>query len=218
MSDLLKKLNVLVRSSINDVLGEDWAVGAPRRRPLTPEKLGKDIDREIASLRQRINDALAYEDELQARVRSLQNETTRLDQQADQAVVSANDMAARAAVEQLQRAQQRLRMAESDLHEHQVVTQELIQRVNMLEAAVADTRRAQDQHQQPVSAPPAEPSEAARLPSLSDVLKEAREKIAQMGDMIATQSELAAPQPNDLPDEPAVEDDLAARRQRLSKK
>jgi hypothetical protein len=38
-------------------------------------------------------------------------------------------------------------MAEADLREHQLVTQELIQRVNTLEAAVADARRAQEERE-----------------------------------------------------------------------
>src|SRR5215213_8718878 len=135
MSDLFKKLNILVKSSLNDLIGDP---GSTRRRPLTPAHLGKDIDREIAALRQRINEALDYEDGLKQRVQQLQDEVTRLDQQADGAVASGNDDNARYLVEQMQRAQQRLTMAEADLRDHRLVTQELITRVNTLDAAVAD--------------------------------------------------------------------------------
>lgn len=231
MNDLFKKLNVLVRASINDVLGEDLAVGQPRRRPLTPEKLGKNIDREIVSLRERINEALAFEDELQKRAQSIQDEVARWDQQADEAVAAGNEAVARHAVEQMQLAQQRLAMAESDLHEHQLVTQELIQRVNMLEAAVADARRAQEaEKQQAAEAPPA-PAEVSaspdnavilpRVPSLSDVLRDAQDKISRMGDLVSAQQEMNAPSPAEEAAEAAqkehIEDDLETRRQRLSK-
>ncbi|NWG16356.1 MAG: PspA/IM30 family protein [Chloroflexi bacterium] len=225
MNDLFKKLNVLVRASINDVLGEDHAVGSARRRPLTPEKLGKNIDREIGGLRTRINEALAYEDELQRRAQTLQNEVARWDVQADDAVAAGNEPLARRAIEQMQLAQQRLAMAEADLREHQLVTQELIQRVNMLEAAVADARRAQEAEQpQPEAASAPAPVEAAqypRVPSLSDVLREAQEKIARMGDLINAQEDVQAPPPAaqaaEAADDQRVEDDLSARRQRLSK-
>lgn len=224
MNDLFKKLNVLVRASINEVLGDEHAVGQSRRQPLTPDKLGKDIDREITTLRSRINDALAFEDGLQQRVTSLQDEVSRWDRQADEAVVAGNDALARRAVEQMQLAQQRLAMAEADLREHQLVTQELIQRVNMLEAVVADARRAQAEKPS-VEVDTAEEAPSAqvtpRLPSLSDVLRDAQEKINRMGDMINAQTEVTAPSPveeaQQAADEQHVQDDLAARRERLSK-
>lgn len=223
MNDLFRKLNVLVRAGINDVLGEDHAVGQARRKSLTPEKLGKGIDREIILLRGRINDALTFEDGLQQRVRALQEEISRWDQQADDAVVAGNDALARRAVEQMQLGQQRLTMAEADLKEHQLVTQELIQRVNMLEAAVADTRRAQapEVPPAPTQTETPEAQAAPRIPSLADVLRDAQEKINKMGDMIAAQSETNAPSPveeaQQAADEQHVQDDLAARRERLSK-
>lgn len=222
MTDLFKKLNVLVRASINDVLGEDHAVGQSRRKPLTPDKLGRNIDREIASLRSRINDALSFEDELRRRVQSVQAEVSRYDQQADEAVTAGNDALARRAIEQMQSAQQRLAMAEADLNEHQLVTQELIQRVNMLEAVVADARRAQEAAKT-VEAPPDEAAAQTppRMPSLSDVLRDAQDKINQMGDLIRAKEEMNAPSPAEqatqAADEQHVNDDLAARRERLSK-
>ncbi|MBC6934935.1 MAG: hypothetical protein DWB42_03760 [Chloroflexi bacterium] len=223
MNDLFKKLNVLVRASVNEVLGEDHAIGGARRRPLSPEKLGKNIDREIASLRTRINEALAYEDELQRRAQTLQNEVAQWDRQADDAVAAGNEPQARRAIEQMQLAQQRLAMAEADLREHQLVTQELIQRVNQLDAAVADARRAQEAEQPEPSPPQAAVEEAQypRVPSLSEVLREAQDKIAHMGDIISAKEEVQTPPPSvqaaEVADEQRVEDDLTARRQRLSK-
>ncbi|MCB9453736.1 MAG: hypothetical protein H6672_20085 [Anaerolineaceae bacterium] len=219
MDDLFKKLNTLIKVSVADALGEDILPGKPRRARLDPHKLGKDVDREIDTLRTRINDALAYEDELRQQVNALEAEVARWDQQADSDVQAGNDANARYAVEQMQRAQQRLAMAQADLRDHQSVTQELIQRVNMLDAAVADARRAEAEAQ---PAPPPENAESKSGPVLSDVLRDAREKITQMGDLIASKSEVmtgetVGQQAADVADDQAVEDDLAARRQRLSK-
>ena len=219
MDDLFKKLNTLIKASLADVVGEDNLPGKPRRR-LDPRKLGKDVDREVKTLRESINNALAYEDELQGRVAALEAEVARWDQQADAAVQQNDEANARYAVEQMQRAKQRLTMAEADLRDHQLVTQELIQRVNMLDAAVADARRAEASD----DAPPETSAGSAPGQVLSDVLRDTREKITQMGDLIAAKADVAAAsetpgqQAAKVADEQAVEDDLAARRDRLSKR
>jgi phage shock protein A len=212
MSDLFKKLNVLVKAGINDLLGEENTVGSPQRRSLRPEQLGKDIDREIESLRKRINEALDYEGELQAKVRSVRDEVARWDAQADKAVAANNDAVARHAIDQMQSAEQRLAMAESDLHAHRIVTQELIERVNMLEAAVADARRAQAD-KEPETTPQTSIQTAGQ--ALSDVLRDAREKIAGMGELINARQDVDTPV--EKADDQSVEDDLARRRERLSK-
>jgi phage shock protein A len=214
MNDLFKKLNTLVKASLNDVLGDDRATG--ERRRLAPERLGKDIDREVAMLRQKINDALKFEDELIARVSTLQAEVAQWDEQADKAVASGDEAGARYAIDQMNRARQRQTMAESDLREHRLVTQELISRVNTLDAAVADARRAQT-GDQPDARESSEGVQPVNL--LSDVLRDAREKISQMGDLVsAKEAVLNPPAAETQPDQQAVEDDLEARRQRLSKK
>lgn len=217
MNDLFKKLNVLVKASVNELLDSS---GTPRRRALTPEVAGKQVEHDIKMLRERVDDALAYEGELAARVQTMQAEVDRLDQRADAAVASGQPDTARIAVEQLQRLQQRLAMAESDLREHRIVTQELISRVNQLEAVVAEARENQ---------PEAQPDEAADTleragQAVSDVLHEMREKIAELSEMIGTPGSATQSDENPLADAPptadeqAVEDDLARRRERLSKK
>ena len=211
MNDLFKKLNVLVKAGISDLLGEESPADRPRRRSLRPEQLGKDIDCEIESLRKRINEALDYEGELQAKVHTVTDDVTRWDAQADEAVTAGNDAAARHAIDQMRSAQQRLAMAESDLHEHRVVTHELIERVNMLEAAVADARRADTEK----ASEAGQTSIQTAGQALSDVLREAREKIAGMGDLINTRQETQTPA--EEKNEEVVEDDLARRRERLSK-
>jgi phage shock protein A len=216
MNDLLKKLNVLVKASIHDVLGDN-PTASTRQQPITPGKLGKDIDREVKMLRDRINEALAYEDELQARVNTLQGEVASWDEKADAAVGTGDDANARYAIDQMQRAQQRTAIAEADLRDHQQVTQELILRVNTLEAAVADVRRSSE-----TTAETEQPTEAPRGQVLSDVLKDVREKITQMGDMISVtpKDEANTVETEVEPisqDEETIDDDLEARRQRLSK-
>jgi phage shock protein A len=204
MNDLLKKLNVLVKSTLHDALSGD-----SQSEPLTPLKLGKDIDREVEQLRKRINDAVAFEDQLQARVQALQAEVEKWDKAADESVSSGNDAQARYAVEQMQRAEQRLTIAQSDLREHQLVTQELITRVNTLDAAVADAHRSEKaQEQQQVE-------EAPSGSILSDKLREVRDKINAVGEP-APPDNLQAPVES-ASNENAVDDDLARRRKRLSK-
>ena len=211
MADLFKKLNVLVKSSLSDLVGDSTS----SRRRISPERLGGDIDHEVAALRKRINEAVDYESGLQARVRQLETEVASLDQQADDFVNARDDVNARYVIEQMKRAQQRLTMAQADLRDHRFVTQELIQRVNTLEAVVADARRAQDANAAETAPPAAEPVPGRML---SDVLREAREKIASMGDVLASKDEISSSAAPAAPaDEQAVDDDLERRRQRLSK-
>jgi phage shock protein A len=212
MNDLLKKLNVLVKASIRDVLGDD-SVETGRGRRLPPYKLGKDIDREIAMLRGRINDALAYEDELQGRVNTLQTEVATWDEKADAAISAGDDTNARYAIDQMQRTQQRTAIAEADLRDHQQVTQELIFRVNTLESAVADARNAEVET---AETPPQEATPVGQV--LSDALKDVREKIGRMGDLLTATQEMKAAVDDDTPvDDQTVDDELEVRRQRLSK-
>lgn len=202
MSDLFKKLNLLVKSGINDILGE--ASGTRRRSESTP-KSGKALDREVKALRQRINEAIAHEDSLQARVSGLQTEIELFDRQADEAVRQGNEAVARHLIEQMKRAQQRLAMANSDLTQHQLVTQDLIRRVNHLEATVADVR-----HQQ--AAPPnVSPDSSVRVGEQDEVAGH-QTYTGHTGPTSALgESTQEAPSKSD------IEDDLSARRQRLSK-
>ncbi len=221
MSDFFKKLNVLVKASLNDLLGDD--VTGARRRQLTPEKLGKNIQREVVSLRERINEALDYEDTLAGQVEALQREVEVHDQQADDAVAQGREEAARYSIHQMQLAQQRLAMAESDLREHRIVTQELILRVNELEAAVADAQRAQAESEENEAGKAGESVERGTSKLASDVLREMREKIQGMNDLIQAEAEVTTSA--EVSDEveaavkdDSVDDDLSQRRNRLSKK
>ena len=193
MSDLFKKLNTLVQANLNQLLA--------RRGRLQPAELGKDVDQEVKTLRQRINDAFDYEDKLGARVQQLSQEVARWDEQADAAVLREDDAAARHAIDMMQRAQQRLAMAESDLNEHRLVTEELVRRVNELEAVIAEARRSEPEDQT-----------AAPEGTLSDLLRDAREKITGIAQPSALEEE-----EEDERDDRAIDDDLSQRRRRLSK-
>jgi phage shock protein A len=143
MSSLIDKLNVLVKSSVHGVLGDDSPRAKRHRAPLSQAHLGKDIDREIAALRQQVDSALDDEDRMEADILNQQRQIADWDQQADQALTQGDEAAARYAVRQMQLEQRRLTMLEADLAQHRISTSELIQRVNELEAAVAEARRQQ---------------------------------------------------------------------------
>lgn len=237
MADLFKKLTTLIRANLNDLRPQkdDTRDPAPR--------IAQQLDREVAVLRDKVNRALDQETALQARTSKLMAEIEELDRAADVALQQGNDAAARKAVEQMQRAQQYLAIAEADLREHRRVTEELIQNVNRLEAVLGDAR-AKQRDEAEASAQSAE-NLAERL------LREARETLNRMTDTINTTlsgqkvptapAESTQPQPpvqteaeqsppqaakdaqppkpssGETASSPAVEDDLERRRRRLSK-
>ena len=63
-----------------------------------------------------------------------------LDQAADNALVTGDELAARQSVQQMQRQRQQNAVLEADLESHRRATSELIERVNTLEAMVSDAR------------------------------------------------------------------------------
>ncbi len=202
MEDLLKKLNVLVKATLNDAL-----TGDSRRNKLaspsgTKPSAIQEGNQQIGQLRQRINETLAFEDELQKQIQSLQAEVADWDDQADTAVKDGDDAKAHYAVEQMQRAQERLTMAQSDLAAHERVTQELIYHVNTLEAAVDAASQKQV-------------DSSGADEKVSDVLRDMRDKVLELRDQITSRDEVA-PESSESRSEP-VEDDLAKRRQRLAK-
>jgi len=231
MSDLFKKLNVLVKAKLNETL-EDMTGG---QRRVSGVPLDKNVDRKIEALRKQINKAIDRENELQAQVASLREEITRLDRQADEAVQRGEDAAARHLIEQMKRSEQRLVMAESDLSAHQLVAEELIQKVNMLDAAVADARRVEEQKTAspettlPADEEPVDVRQQMRVKP-EEVMKKAQERIAGLGEILGAKRDQlesaihedegpsAAEVAKEESAKAAIEDDLAARRDRLSKR
>lgn len=189
MSELFKKLNVLLKSTF---IGQEPA-SRPAARP------GKDMDRELERLRGRVNEAIQYEERLKQQLRELESEIQQWDQAADDALRRNDQDAAHAALEKLRTAKRRYARLDNDLSQHEVLSQELIQSVNLLESVVQ-------------TAPPAEtPVTPDR--SMVEVLKQARAKISALGELTTPKAEIEEPV-----DQPDIEDDLEQRRQRLSRR
>lgn len=174
MNDLFKKLNLLVKSGINDVIGDDTS-----RRAVDPRQLGKDLSNEVDVLRSRVNEAIVHEESLQKQVETLAAEIENFDKAADQAVQQGKEIEARHILSQLQFAQQRLAMAQSDLQEHQLVTADLIRRVNLLDSVVSEARGKQSDEldTEAPSSGSIQDAMQERMNTLSDMLKTAREKV-----------------------------------------
>jgi phage shock protein A len=193
--NLTDKLNTLIRSSVQGAIDDL----NPRRRD-QPPKPGKNIDRDVTALRQRIDKALDDEDRMTTEIDALQRQAADWDQQADGALTRGDEAAAHHAVRQMQLVQQRQTMLEADLAQHRYATSELISRVNELEARAAQAR-------QPLKG-------AVRPEDPDEVPLSAR--ISQARSAAAPQPRAANPDAPVQVDEQTIEDDLARRRARLS--
>ena len=85
MPGLLDKLNVLVRSSLNTFLDDAGNKLSPSGK-IPAERLGSDIDGEVAELRKKIDEALTVEDAMQQRLDDITRQVIASDQQADAAL------------------------------------------------------------------------------------------------------------------------------------
>ncbi len=197
MTDFIKKLNLLLRTNLPDLSL------APSGQEAAPLRLGKNVDREIAALNDRVRDAYDYEAQLKARIDQLQREIFSLDETADAAVAEGREEQARYHIEQMKRTQIRLEMTNADLREHQRVTAELVQRVAELEDAVARARQAQAQ---------TEPDDRS---SVADVLRGAREQAD--ADVSASDQTSEPAQKPPARSTGGSDDELDQRIQRLSK-
>lgn len=183
MYDLLKKLNTLVSAQVNDI-ASDLASRLPNieRKP--------DLDRQVAELRQRVAAALEHEDRLRAQVNALQQEIAGLDSRIDAAIQAGHETSARALLDEVQRLQKRLGLAESDLRQHQTAAADLIIRVNELESAVGDLKSDRK------PAPAETPRVATAKGSVTDYMPPVTEEAA-------TAPQIASKAP--VPPEPAPE-------------
>ncbi len=161
MNDLLKKLNTLMRAQLGDLTPD---LPSFPRRP--------DLDGQVEDMRARINDALAHEDQLMAKVQALRDETQGLDADADAALNRGDQTHARHLLMQLQRTEQRLSIAEADLRSHQRAAEELIRQVNVLEATIADVKAST-----PPAAPPSPPSRDVEAPQTAAPRHSARSPV-----------------------------------------
>lgn len=182
MPGLLDKFNTLVKASLNTLIDE-----AGNRIPgirLPEAMLGKDIDSEIKVLRKQIDDAIADEDKMQARLNQMQQQILLLDQQTDQALERGDENSARQLAQQLQAEERQMNFLRSDLEQHRVVTSQFISQVSALEAIVADSR-----HQQGEAPAEAQPSSSANITAptevLSNLLRGVRETVEKAADTAA---------------------------------
>mgnify|MGYP006281602339 CR=1 FL=1 len=148
------KLNVLVRSQVNDLLSfgnednDDERAENRRQRVLERREVGENLSRDVAGLRRRVDDAVAYEKQLQGKVDALYGEIADLDARADAALQRNNDAEARRHIARMQQAQREVTMLEADLREHRHITGELISQVNTMEAMVEQGRQRQAEQDQ----------------------------------------------------------------------
>ena len=153
---LIEKLNLLVRSSVTDFLAE---VG--ERLPDLPLRQRRELDFEVGALRKRVNEALAYEERLEAQLTKVLDEVEQADLAADDAIAAGDEARARVLVQRLKRMQQQAAMLEHQLQEHRMATADLIAQVNYLDSLVADIQHEREAAEEPESAhrrvPPSPP-------------------------------------------------------------
>ena len=188
MSSLFDKINTLVNAQVNDLRGRN------PRSPLARIKLNaddaeKNPRRSVQSLRQRLEEALDYEDDLQARIESLMRQVADLDQQVDRVLQAGDEFGARRLQNQLNLQQQQLTIAESELRDHRLLTQHLMQELSTVEMALdsqersarsrtASTARGSARKTIPVQdardTPPSEAASNSIIGAVTDKLDEAR--------------------------------------------
>lgn len=214
MPGLFDKINTLLRARVESFLEDDLRLPhhRDRRGLLAADQLGGNIDAEIAALRQQIEDAITYEEQLQAEISTLLDQAADWDARADNALLEEDESTARQAVAGLKRLRQQIAMREADLAQHRRTTAEFIERVNMLEGLVAETRR------QPAAATP---DTVDTPPTLENIIQTARQEVATLRTTEAALAADAAPEqpadPEPVPNSSSADDNLAARRARLSR-
>jgi hypothetical protein len=140
MSSIFDKINTLVNAQVNDFLGRNPKSPLARIK-LDSNEIEENPRRTAQSLHQRLEEALAYEDEIEAKIQRIRNEAVVLDEEADKQVKSGDEFGARRALGQLQLKQQQLTIAESELRDHRVLTQHLMQEMTTLDMALDNQER-----------------------------------------------------------------------------
>ncbi len=211
MSSLLNKINTLLRSRIEAFLADDLGLSAGQQRGvLAAGRLGTHIDREIAALRKHIDEAITYEETLQAEIDALRQEAAGQSRRADKALLHQDEATARRALAEMTTLERKAALLEADLHQHRRSTATLIERVNVLEGLVAEARSQQESET-------GEASSHSGSPTLDAVLQTTRQEIEMLDDTEENQeatrhgaaAQAAAPLSED--------DDLAVRRMRLAR-
>jgi len=135
MSDLFDKISTLINAQFNDLLGKNPRSPLARIK-LNAEEAEKNPQRSAHSLRLRLEEAIEYEDELQARIDERMTEVVELDKLVDEMLRSGDEYSAQRLQGQLNMKQQHLTIAESELHDHRLMTRHLMQELGTLEMAL----------------------------------------------------------------------------------
>lgn len=234
-----KKLTTLVQSQINDIVDpmnrDDAAAGQTRRRILGRQEVSRGLEGDAITLRKRVDEALDYEGKLQAQVDKLYQEIARLDAEADELLRNGEEDTARQKLGRLQQSQREVDSLELDLHEHRVITQQLMSQVTQLEAVVEQAKREQAEKAAleaaakanasiPVEIEPEDETDSA-AGSIVAKLNETRQKLGELianrtGQPLAKPDEVVEelpPPPVHPVDRKKVDEDMAKRISRLAK-
>lgn len=163
------KLNTLVQAHINSIIDPiDEKTSKSRKKALARQDIRGGLQKDVQLLRQRIDEALTYEGELQSKADNLYAEISDLDEKADIAVNDGRESDARIALGRMQQAKRELEMIEADLQEHRTITQELISQVNMLDSTIQAAEQAQDDDED-ISIPVKNKSTSSNQPSVEEI-------------------------------------------------
>ncbi len=242
MSDFFDKISTLINAQVNDLLGQ-----TPRsplaRVKLNADEAEKDPRRSARLMRRRLEEAIEYEDELQARIDERLRAVVELDKLVDDMLRSGDERSAERLQGQLNMKRQQLTIAESEMRDHRLMTQHLLQELGALEMALdsqAKRERASNDPSAGRTRIPIEGVDASEkagnikesfLGAVSDKLDEARTNFESLLDSspppAAKPTRPSAPQRFEIIDEepdprkpkPRKKDepDMSARLSRLSK-
>lgn len=140
MSDLFDKISTLINAQLNDFLGKNPRSPLARIR-LDADEAEENPQRSAQSLRQRLEEAIDYEDKLQAKIDQRMREVVELDKLVDEVLRSGDEHSAQRLQGQLNMKQQQLTIAESELRDHRMMTQHLMQELGALEMALDSQQR-----------------------------------------------------------------------------
>ena len=140
MSDIFDKISTLINAQLNDFLGKNPRSPLARIK-LNADEAEKNPQRSAQSLRQRLEEAIEYEDELQARIDERMRAVVELDKLVDDMLRSGDEVSAQRLQNQLNMKQQHLTIAESELQDHRLLTRHLMQELATLDTALERQER-----------------------------------------------------------------------------
>lgn len=225
MNDFFDKLNTLMRAKLNSLLGDNLFLTHSSSDSDKPQSLNQ-VAKDAENLRSRANHAIEYEHRLEAKIADIHQQLTTLNRQADDATLSGNEAMARYFIGKIQKLEAQLAQLERDLDEHRQLAQDLIEKVNTLEATIADIQSQQS------SAQTDNPIQKTVTDKFSELVNDAQKRIHDLGERIRGRKEMLQSEINtdadtqllgqnivsSQPSESDIEADLERRRNRLSKK